>query len=411
VKEIDALSSAVMDLQSLMQQVPGMPKPGEKMTQAQREQLLAQMPPELREQAKAIEAAMADFGTICKAIGPPKDDPDRPISLLELVIAYAMAPSYNALGDHIVPETLDAMERVLVEHEAFALSDLVVPAALAEEQAAEAAGDASPKDLPPPPAAEDAAAKLSTLSVTETAPPAAPALDAAKRRNVLLIYWVMYMDKMGEDAPKLDPRTNVQVGLVKSITTKLLIRCQTVLPMQCKLIQQSLAVANMSALFSNQLWSNDDPECKKRMVAILDETGGRMPEISLEGRCTAAETGASTVMPGKKVQLDVTMLRNHAHGAGEEIPECPNPQGIYEAWWCFVEGLKPHGTPNSLISAQPVVVKDLTQAMVETQVLFIAPGAGKYQLRVHFCSTSIVGCYASVDVPFVVEDDDVPCLE
>ena len=38
------------------------------------------------------------------------------------------------------------------------------------------------------------------------------------------------------------------------------------------------------------------------------------------------------------------------------------PQGIFEAYWCIVEGQKPKETPNSFIAAAPLIVKDLEQA-------------------------------------------------
>ena len=112
-----------------MNSIPGMPAPGEKMTQAQKDKLLEMMPPELREQAKAISAAMADMGAICKTILPPKEDPDQPVPQHQLVMALASAPSFHALGEHFVPETLDKLEKVLVSHGAFNEGELFLPEA------------------------------------------------------------------------------------------------------------------------------------------------------------------------------------------------------------------------------------------------------------------------------------------
>ena len=60
------------------------------------------------------------------------------------------------------------------------------------------------------------------------------------------------------------------------------------------------------------------------------------------------------------------------------------PQGILEAYWCYVEGIKPEAeTPNSLIGAQPMVVKSLDEAFVALEVGFRAPPtAGKYPIKV-----------------------------
>ena len=83
-----------------------------------------------------------------------------------------------------------------------------------------------------------------------------------------------------------------------------------------------------------------------------------------------------------------------------------------EAYWLYIEGLKPEGTPNSLIAAQPLVVKDLEMQTIEAKVPFTAPPkSGTYTLRAHVCSTSVVGLEMSADVDFIVIEDDVPALE
>ena len=43
-------------------------------------------------------------------------------------------------------------------------------------------------------------------------------------------------------------------------------------PCVARWIQQSVAVANLSARFCNQLWSDDDPDCIARMEEILKES-------------------------------------------------------------------------------------------------------------------------------------------
>ena len=84
-----------------------------------------------------------------------------------------------------------------------------------------------------------------------------------------------------------------------------------------------------------------------------------------------------------------------------------NPHGILEAYWLYIEGVKPEGTPNSLIAAQPVV-KDLREAVVRaTQAFMAPPDAGTYNLRIHLTSTSVTGVNLAHDCTFtVVEDDD-----
>lgn len=192
----------------------------ERLSQAQKEELLAQMPPELREQAKQISAIMADLGAICKGVLPPKDDPDAPVSQHDLIMGLAAAPSFHALGDHLVPETLDVIEKALISHGALGAGGLIVPAV----------------DTATMPLKEIDANDMNNLTPAELyarwEDPSGKRSDAAIRRNALLIYWTMYKHKFGEDEVKLDPKTNVQAGLVNAITTKLLIRCQTVMPLQ-----------------------------------------------------------------------------------------------------------------------------------------------------------------------------------
>jgi hypothetical protein len=48
-------------------------------------------------------------------------------------------------------------------------------------------------------------------------------------------------------------------------------------------------------------------------------------------------------------------------------------QGIYEAYWLYLEGVKPEGTANSLVMAQPMVVKDLKATAVTAEATFTAP--------------------------------------
>ena len=103
----------------------------------------------------------------------------------------------------------------------------------------------------------------------------------------------------------------------------------------------------------------------------------------------------------------------HAAKPGENAkPPCNNPQGIYEAYWLYIEGLKPEGTPNSLIVAKPMVCNDVKQGVIAAEAVFQAPPkTGEYKLRVHVTSTSVIGINLTKDVAFTVVEDDVPDLE
>ena len=94
------------------------------------------------------------------------------------------------------------------------------------------------------------------------------------------------------------------------------------------------------------------------------------------------------------------------------MPHSVNPQGIHEAYWVYVESLKPEGTPNLLVAAQPVAVKDLTAPFVTAEIpLQAPPSAGSYTLRAHVLSTSVIGVDLTTEVSFTVMEDDVPDLE
>lgn len=81
----------------------------------------------------------------------------------------------------------------------------------------------------------------------------------------------------------------------------------------------------------------------------------------------------------------------------------------------YVEGLKDEPkTPNSLLSAQPMVVKDLNAQTVEPSQPcgFTAPDkAGTYRLAVHVLSTSVTGVDLAFECSFDVVEDDVPALD
>ena len=59
-----------------------------------------------------------------------------------------------------------------------------------------------------------------------------------------------------------------------------------------------------------------------------------------------------------------------------------------------------------------MVVKDLEQTTITAEAPFTAPPTpGKYTLRVHLTSTSVIGIDLTTDVSFTVVEDDVPALE
>ena len=198
---------------------------------------------------------------------------------------------------------------------------------------------------------------------------------------------------------------------VNSLATKLLVKAQMLMPQQ-RWVQPTLAIASASALVSNALWSHTDEEAISAMRGILQEDQLPYPKLSLNATCGPKNTAESAdeCTAGQAVSVKVILNREHAAPPADG-QEPNNPQGIYEAYWLYVEGLK-EGQPNSLIAAQPMVVKDLEEAVVEAEKDFQAPPKpGTYTLRVHVVSTSVIGIHHTKDVSCTVVEDDVPALE
>ena len=60
----------------------------------------------------------------------------------------------------------------------------------------------------------------------------------------------------------------------------------------------------------------------------------------------------------------------------------------------------------------PLPASTRATAQVRARVRFAAPSpAGDYTLRVHVASSTVVGVALAQEVPFTVQEDDVPELE
>ena len=218
-------------------------------------------------------------------------------------------------------------------------------------------------------------------------------------------------------------RPNFQVDLasdaadhaekILAFATKLLMQAQVYLP-NAKWVQPTLAVARASALIANSLWSHTDEVALAKMNEILDADGLPPPKLALKicayPKDSSPSDGTCEVLPKGHVTLDVQLTREHA-GPPKEGSECPNPQGIWEAYWLYVEAHKPEGTQNTLMIAQPMVVKDTTESVVKANITFgVPPDPGSYTLSVHIVSTSVIGIEMSESLTFAVVEDDVPDL-
>lgn len=235
-------------------------------------------------------------------------------------------------------------------------------------------------------------------------------LEGTPRRSALLIYWKLFqkhpsMLKELEAAPvTLEQKTDELISEVVQMGTKLLMQAQMLVP-NFRWIEATLAVARASALIANQLWSNEDAASVEEQRRILEDEQLRMPKLSLAVEIKPMD--GTEILPGKKATVNVNVTREHTGNTGAAA----GPQGIFEAYWLFLQSKKEKGQPDLLVGAQPVVVKDLEQKVMKLQVGFMAPPAGKWELTAHVISTSVAGVDYSMDAAFEVVEDDVPELK
>jgi len=336
--------------------------------------MLEQLSPEEKEQAMRMQKGMLDLQFLAEALKPDPEKPDAAVSQLKVVTAIAGSPimreqmtrGWDQLGEKVDDAVLDKVELALV-----------------------------------------AEGSLESGSLQEC--------EALVRKNALMLYWHMHRSKLDALAKELPAELDALRGGANQLGTQLLIKLQMLLPQQ-RLVQPTLAVARLSALVSNGLHSHTDEGALAAMSKILEDpdSGGPLPypTLSLAAHCKPKNSNSDEILAGQHVLTTIELTRGHASAQGDPSPQPSNPQGIYEAYWVYVEGLKPEGTPNSLITAQPLAVKDLTETTLKAEIPFAAPPApGTYNLRVHILSTSVIGIEISTDVSFEVVEDDVPDLE
>jgi len=344
---------------------------------------MEQMTPEQRDQMEKMQKGLLDLKHIAEKLKPSVENPDAEVSLLTIVRALASAPILGELPT-APPEQKESAEKAVAECTNEVLGKL--------EKAFVKAG-----------AFEDGA--LSDC-------------DATEGRNTLLLYFHMYQQnpELKELVAEMPPGVEALRGYVNGLATKLLIKAQMLMPQQ-RWVQPTLAIARASALISTALWSHTDEGALGAMKTILAEDSLEVPKLSVSATAgpKATQGEGDECAAGQQVLTVVSLMRLHASSAGEGTAEPPvpnNPQGIFEAYWLYIEGLKPEGTPNSLICAQPMVVKDLAADVIKAEAGFQAPPTpGTYTLRVHILSTSVIGVDLTCEVSFTVVEDDVPTLE
>jgi len=355
--------------------------------------------PEEKQAMAQQQQTMKDVGAYCQGVKPDGANPNKELSTVDCMCAMATCPSFEALHETI--KNLDAEEKKKT-----VMGFITLERALMEHASE-----------------EDAAGLRDSKDVS----------GAEKRRALLLLMWVLYRAKAGDSVP-LDERFMGFVEGSKRLATKVLMQAQMLLPQQ-RWIKATIATSRLAALLVNELWSHDDDECKSKMSEMLQKQGESYPVLSLRARTVLAAQAAKEALeqdelgapegwtdaqaepavglPKQELAIQVELTRGHA--AAESAPATPtaeNPQGILEAWWLYVEGIKPEGTPNVMIAAQPLVVKDLSTPVLRTLLKFEAPPSpDTYKLLVHVCSTTVVGSDMRQPISFVVQEDDVPALE
>lgn len=374
---------------AMQQQQKAMMKAWEKASQEERAQIIAQ------------QQTARDVGVFCQGIKPDIADPNKELSTVDVLSAMATCPSFDALHENI--KGLEAAEKKKVIVAFIALERALLEQATEED----ARGLRESKDC-----------------------------GAEKRRALLLLLWLLYRAK-ASDTLEMDDRFLGYVEGSKRLATKVLMQAQMMLPQQ-RWIKATLGTSRLSALLVNELWSHEDDECIKRMRDLLAQSDSAYPSLGLRARTILGASAAkqeleceelgrdegwadgddapAVALPGQAVAVQVELTRHHAAAATDAAAEpavtAENPHGILEAFWLYVEGLKPEGTPNVLIAAQPMVVKDLSTPVLRATLKFDAPPTPEeYKLIVHVASTTVVGCDLQVPISFTVQEDDVPSLE
>jgi len=251
-----------------------------------------------------------------------------------------------------------------------------------------------------------------------------------------MLVWILYQGQLGSELDATWEKSDLaaRINDLNQRATRLLVQAQAAVP-HTRWVQPLLAVLSTSALLVNTCWSGSDEACVERMRKVLESDGLPYPELSLRAvahigadsseaaggsRCVDLPTQTmdeleavqGVFLPGKPVVIEVEMTREHAAAAGGLAqPAANNPDGILEAYFLVLEGVKPDPTPNSLLAFQPIVVKTLSTPAVRARVVFMAPPAGSYTVRAHLSSNSVIGIGYDADVHFEVQEDDVPELE
>ena len=320
---------------------------------------------------------MADAAHMIAALKPSADDPDAIVSMHKIVLALASAPAMRGLGTDeaallgpTMPadkakEALVSLENKLVEIRAF--------------------GEDTLQGLP-----------------------------ECQWRNALLLYWHLYKGSQPDFAVTLPGEVDHWRGGAQEFAVTLSLQAQTLIPQQ-RWVQVTLAISRFSALLINGLCSHNDEVELSKMRKILSGGGLPYPNLRLCATAGGQESLSEEIPVGQHVSVHVEICRDHvAEIASDATPAYRDPHSkIYEAYWVYIEALKPEGTPNNLIQGKSFTVQgDVRKPTVTHDIVFRSPPVpGTYTLRIHTISASVIGVYLSTDVTFTIVEDSVPDLE
>ncbi|KAL1515720.1 hypothetical protein AB1Y20_002336 [Prymnesium parvum] len=288
----------------------------------------------------AVIDGLEDLHALSHALAPHPDAPDSPVTTFDVVRALSTCPSVKSSLE-LQGMTSPTFEAI----EAWLLSRGTVDKA-----------------------------QLASLAPSE-------------RRAALLMFHQVERSHCPVD---VDEESECVRRTVMYKAAKLLLQAQMLMPKN-NWVQQQLAIARVSVLLHS--WLRREP------YEGVDTHP--YPRLQLDVS-VSAHSGEGVIRPGSLVRVEMLLIREHAIQP-EDSHAKTEDRAALEAYWNYLEGVKPPGTPNSLLAAQPLVVTNPSQKALPAEVTFIAPPApGTYALRVHIMSASVAGVELEQDVEFAV---------
>jgi len=321
-----------------------------------------------------MQSAMSEMQHMAMALQPSPVDPNAPVTLEKILLTCASAPGMLASIPESHPSKPEVMEEAL----------------------------------------KKADINLDWIGTSE----------GMTRKNAICLCWKVNRQRaeLKKTDDELDVPSQQHASACHQIAMKLLMQAQMVMPSQ-GWAAASVGVARASALVANQLWSHEDREALEIMADILKGEGLRAPKLRLEVSCPASSLAESPM------KINVKLHRDHHGFDGKKAPAAADPSGTYEAYFVYVISIAQElGAPDSLVTVQPMICKDLKDKTIDLEVSFTAPDkVGSHRIKVLVTTTSTIGVDLSEEVSFsvtgssavvpdvaklsVTDDDDFPGIK